>query len=307
MANDLEPTENKWYHVLANFDYLKIPGAVRAISQLVTGAADVGSAFLDAGKAKGEQLSQSIRDTTEARSKTLAAYTDAAVKVGINDPKLIERTLDYTAIKGIREQSNREKVAQETLLLLEDQTVPDNTPPPEDDWMNIFVDYASKATSERMQKHWAAILAGEIKKPGSFSFSTLQIMSMMDTNFAKLIEKISGWVVEGTYIPKLQANNRGEPYDDLFRLSSLGIISSGHSYFYGLYPNLEVSPVVIKPNNTVIVGKIVKELHISCWLLTPSGKEVFSLATKKRDDQFIQDFMGEVISKSVSEIQIINQ
>lgn len=307
MTNDLEPTENKWYHVLAKFDYLKIPGAVRAISQLVAGTADVGSAFLDAGKAKGEQLAQGIRDTTAARSKSLDAYTDAAIKVGINDPKLIERTLDYTAIKGIREQSNREKIAQETVLLLEDQTVPEDTPAPEDDWMNIFVDYASKATSERMQKHWAAILAGEIKKPGSFSFSTLQVMSMMDASLANLIEKISGWVVNNSYIPKLKANNRGESYDHLFRLASLGIISSGHSYFYSARTDLQPTPIVININRTHIIGTITKEMSISCWLLTPSGQEVFSLATKKRDDQFIQNFLEEIISKSVSDIQIINQ
>lgn len=302
MGTELEPNNDRWVNTFTNFHYLKIPGAIRAISQLVAGTACVGSAYLDIATAKAEQISQGIRDTTEARSKTLAAYTEAAISKGVKDPKLIERALDYTAIKGIREQSNREKIAQEAVLLLKDQTVSEGTPPPEDDWMNIFVEYANKASSERMQKHWAAILAGEIKSPGRFSFSTLQIMSTMDTNLAQLIEKTSALVVSGQYIPTLDNNNKGQSYNDLFRLSSVGVLSPGHAYYYGIDPSADSTPIKLTIGETVITGSIREEISIPCWLLTPSGIELFSLASPSKNTEFIET----KLKNKIEDIQTID-
>jgi hypothetical protein len=48
--------------LLREWDWLKIPGAARALAHLVTGTADAAVAWTDVAKAKGEQRAQQIRD-----------------------------------------------------------------------------------------------------------------------------------------------------------------------------------------------------------------------------------------------------
>ncbi|MDR2311679.1 MAG: DUF2806 domain-containing protein [Brucellaceae bacterium] len=304
MVNDIEPNNGGWLSAIANYDWLKIPGAVRAVSQLVTGTADVGLAFLDAAKAKGEQLSQGIRDTTSARTKTLEAYTDAAIKAGINDPRLIERTLDYTAIKGIREQSNREKIAQETVLLLEGQAIPEETPAPEDDWMNVFVDYAGKASSERMQKHWANLLAGQIKKPGSYSLSTLQVMSVMDSNLANIIEKFSGSVLDNMFIAQTPKNSTGYEFFELENLVSLGLVTGNNKKNIAQNPNTLIYEELFNYYDQRIVLRSKTPFSFQCRILTFTGREIFSLAGHKPDPDFVPLFI-EVIKSNFDHIEVL--
>lgn len=304
MVNDIEPSNSGWLSTIVNYDWLKIPGAVRAVSQLVTGAADVGNAFLDAGKAKGEQLAQGIRDTTAARSKTLNAYTDAAIIAGVNDPKLIERAVDYTALKGIREQTNREKIAAETVLLLKDQTISEETPAPEDDWMNIFVDYASKASSERMQKHWANLLASEIKNPGSYSLSTLQVMSVMDSNLANIIEKFSGSTLDNMFIAQTPKNSTGYEFFELENLVSLGLVTGNNKKNITQNPVTLVYEELFNYHGQKMVLRSRNPFSFQCRVLTFTGRQVFSLAGNKPDPNFLPLFV-DVVKANFDNIEVL--
>ena len=64
--------------LVANFDWLKVPGAVRGIAHLVLGATEAGAAWTDAVRAKGQQRAQAIRDITAARTKVTNALAIAA-------------------------------------------------------------------------------------------------------------------------------------------------------------------------------------------------------------------------------------
>ena len=47
----------------------------------------------------------------------------------------------------------------------------------EDDWLNVFARIAEDKSSEELQILFGRILSGEVKRPGSFSLRTLQIMA----------------------------------------------------------------------------------------------------------------------------------
>lgn len=47
----------------------------------------------------------------------------------------------------------------------------------DDDWLNVFERYAEDASSERMQKLWGRVLAGEIRTPGKYGMRTLRFLS----------------------------------------------------------------------------------------------------------------------------------
>jgi hypothetical protein len=78
---------------LTHLDWLKIPGAVRAIAHVVTGVGDAAAAWLDVGTAKGQQIAQEIRDRTAARNSIMAATGKAAAVRGARNPELLDRMM----------------------------------------------------------------------------------------------------------------------------------------------------------------------------------------------------------------------
>ena len=47
----------------------------------------------------------------------------------------------------------------------------------EDDWLNLFVCLSEDKSSEELQRLFGRILSGEIRRPGSYSLRTVQLMS----------------------------------------------------------------------------------------------------------------------------------
>lgn len=61
---------------------------------------------------------------------------------------------------------------------------PDN--PYEDDWLNTFENEACQKSSKEMQECFARILAGEIKKPRTFSIHTIKLLGQIDPEAASI-------------------------------------------------------------------------------------------------------------------------
>ena len=47
----------------------------------------------------------------------------------------------------------------------------------DEDWLNVTERFAEDASTEQMQNIWGRVLAGEIRKPGIYSISTLNFLS----------------------------------------------------------------------------------------------------------------------------------
>lgn len=107
-----------------------------------------------------------------------------------------------------RKQSNLEAVWIEAVDAVQALPAPDPAAPTDDaqaldeDWMNIFVGYAEKASSERLQQAWGRILAGEIRKPGAFAPSTLRVMAEMDAEIATAFQEVVALRIQAGMIPK---------------------------------------------------------------------------------------------------------
>ena len=60
--------------------------------------------------------------------------------------------------------------------------------PYEDDWLSTFENESCHKNSEEMQERFARILAGEIKKPGSFSIRTIKLLGQIDSDIASIFK-----------------------------------------------------------------------------------------------------------------------
>ena len=59
-----------------------------------------------------------------------------------------------------------------------------------DDWLNSFEEEARQKSTEDMQFLFGRILAGEIRKPGTYSIRTVKILGQLDQNVAILFKRL---------------------------------------------------------------------------------------------------------------------
>jgi uncharacterized protein DUF2806 len=289
--------------LVTHSDWLKIPGAVRAIAHVVTGAGDAGTAWLDVAQAKGEQLAQEIRDRTAARKLIFAATAKAAGARAARDPELHDRMIDRLVADELKRQENREAVAIETGRLL-DETAPDsNTTGPSEDWLNVFSAHAEKATSEQLRQHWAHVLAGEIRSPGTFSLATLQLFSILDPALAKDIETASAWIASDGWIPLTTSDTERSPnVDVLFRLDAAGFLIRSSSKVFKVGPE-RTNAIPFQKHAILLSCSQEREVLISAALLTRPGIETLKIVTPKEDLDFILR-VANSLKSSVDNVQI---
>ena len=278
---------------IAQFDWLKIPGAVRAISHIVTGVGDAGAAWLDVAQAKGEQRAQKIRDRTAARKSIMAATAKAAGVRAARNPALLDRMLQRFLTEELKHQENREAIAIEAGKLLEESPPNANTTGPSEDWLNVFSSYAEKATSERLRQHWAQILAGEIRGPGTFSLATLQMFSILDSALAADMETARRWIADDEWIPLFADLNRSPNYDVLLRLDTVGFLRRQSSRM--IKRGAGESCAILFQNHAIVLSfKEAKILQIPSVLLTVQGKEALKIIAPSEDIDAIRKLALEM-------------
>jgi hypothetical protein len=222
-----------------------IPGAAKALTELVGELGHLGASGAKLGTAKIDQRRRAIENQTnrDADMSNVGTESDVAIKKAItaasikyieaNAQQIGERALSHGIKRMIIEQDNREAVAIKTVEALQLEPPKEiMTDVPSDDWLNLFGRYAQDATSEKMQSHWAHILAGEIRKPGSFSFVTLHLASILDESLARIIENVRPWIIELHHIPLVGPFVKGDRYSDLVTLAGIGFVNiANHAMF----------------------------------------------------------------------------
>lgn len=68
------------------------------------------------------------------------------------------------------------------------------------DWFAYWRSCAEDVTREEMQNLWARILAGEVHTPGSYSKHTLELLSRISMEDARLIERIKPFCLGGDFL-----------------------------------------------------------------------------------------------------------
>ncbi|TAI61489.1 DUF2806 domain-containing protein [Bradyrhizobium sp. Leo170] len=228
------------------FELIKtVPGLAKAVSELIGDISRVGSSAAKLASARIDEQRRAIEDRTsqataatqeltEAKTAITRAIAKAAVEhIEANSAQIGERALVYGVERLIREQNNREAVVIKAIEYVSENPPSDtSTELPNDDWLNLFGRYAENATSNQMREHWAQILAGEVRKPGSFSFATLHLASILDQQLARTIEMVRPWIIESKHIPLVGPFRRGDLFEALIVLASIGFTHLGDQAIY---------------------------------------------------------------------------
>jgi hypothetical protein len=139
-------TTNGWWEAIK-----AVPGAVKAIAQLVGDVGEFGSSIIKIGTAKANQQRELIEIATKEMLSLREAVARAVNQTEWKNSKLIQRAMNNEIGRIVREQENREAVVVRAIEDLRDRPHSGNHQDvPTDDWLNRFAQYAQQASSEKL-------------------------------------------------------------------------------------------------------------------------------------------------------------
>ena len=182
---------------------IKVPAIEKLLDYTASGIGSVAGSMFAAWRARREAAAKEItargeaqveRIRAESRASTMHIIANAqsdARAILVSSESAIQGELDITdtVTQRIRFQEEKRQrnigaIIEQAALELGDSEVTDSDP--DHDWTARFFNDAPDVSSEQMQSLWAKILAGEVKRPGSTSIKTLNILRNLDHTTARL-------------------------------------------------------------------------------------------------------------------------
>ena len=162
-----------------------IPAPVRrnllkALGQLCSAAIDIPVAYLTGN-------ADERRAETAARIQLINTSAGQIAQQMQVDPEYAQVAVRKFGRRVLREQVNLDLTSQRAASEIQDTSDDVNRPELNDtgetindDWLNTFETEARQKSTEEMQAFFGKMLAGEIRRPGSYSTRTVKILGSFD-------------------------------------------------------------------------------------------------------------------------------
>ncbi|SDS10146.1 TIGR03899 family protein [Polaribacter sp. KT25b] len=116
--------------------------------------------------------------------------------------------------------------------------------PVDKDWSKRFFNLVQDTTDEEMQALWGRILAGETKKPKSYSKRTLEVLKNLSKEEAEIFTKFAELKIKVNEYTVIINNDKGKfikeefgiTFNDCLLMVELGLISSENSFVISFEP-----------------------------------------------------------------------
>lgn len=232
----------------------------------------------------------------KARAENDAAFLTALTQFKISE--LQKRAIVRFSKEEVLKQANIEDVIERSFTDLSETAEPNKI---DNDWLLNFLDKVKYVSSEQMRAVWAKILAGESNVQGSFSKTTLRILSEMSRSDAEVFQNLSRFVMEiDGFISLFVDDYEKEFYkkyditfDNLNQLERLGLVSMNSMWGYHRsqiphcinvsYVNRRVKLYFKKEKDNLLdSGKVI---------LSQSGEELMKICNPLYDDEVFKYFI----------------
>ena len=197
----------------------------------------------------------------------------------------VARALDKKFKDSMEEYDAQEAVATYAMLEIAEAQSKGDTGEghwPSDTWSARFFKYAADLRDEELFALWGKVLAGEFRKPGSFSLKTLVILHSLDKPDAEAFCKLAPYVMEEEFIIDEALEDCGVSSYRLAILDSIGLVIKDMK---------KTVAFAETENNHYSLGSeygqgYASELSFNCSLLTPSGKELYRLVSITEEESY---------------------
>lgn len=227
------------------------------------------------------------------------AQTDAEVEILRLQGQ--EKVAQYVLARNNQKVENVEEIVSKAKQqFASDEQVSEE--PVEKDWMNRFLNIAEEISDEEMQDIWGRVLAGEIKKPKSYSLRTLEVLRNISKEEAKLIIKVSNYINGNDYVC---AEEDCLNIIDQATLGEIGVLCSDLIFrTYTIPENGVLSYALNKYIKINIYASPHKEINITAKKLTQAGKEIMNLVEEHNYNVFLDFLSKKLKSKGATRVTI---
>lgn len=220
-----------------------------------------------------------------------------------------EKRLDYQeAKKQLNIESVTSYAAEE---LKKEKEVTDK--PIDEDWTTRFFNIAEDISNEEMQALWGRILAGEIKKPKTYSLRTLEVLKNLSKTEAEVFLKFAKLHIQSSGASfilnfkneKLLEEKYDLKFNDRLLLEELGFLTANDLQFKLLTTTEQVDNLYFKIGNILISVKKPAnqpEQQLQILVFTKIGQELLKLVNDTADLDYAQ-LLASKIRKDGFEIK----
>ena len=172
------------------------------------------------------------------------------------------------------------------------------------DWSTRYFDIVQDISDEAMQNLWGRILAGEVKRPQSYSLRTLEALRNITREEAELFEKAAQYVLyDGAYyLYRFPGNNEETEsieYSEIARLIEIGLLQAGNTVSQNYYnPDGVTSDAhLFYGGKYVAFIKItpdIKQLSFPIYSLSKAGEELYKLIQVNPDVKYFEKVLRNI-------------
>lgn len=286
-----------------------VANAVTAVAKLLEtalkGLGTLGNDFFEFDRRKIERIGGANARTTRLEIITEAqAKAEAEIIKFETENELIQRTEQRLLTKEVKRQTNIEK----TLLLakddLEQSSEPVSNEPVSEDWATRFFNIAQDVNDEDMQILWARVLAGEVKKPKSFSLRTLETLKNLSSEEAEMFQTAVSLSFENSFIIRLGNINSlkdyGLSYDKILILRDSRLISTGDTDYKSADSQNGkgiMTDLIGKTDKFSMKIPSDKKFKVDVLNFTNAGKEVAKMIQVDTNKKYFEDIKEHMTKK----------
>jgi hypothetical protein len=244
------------------------------------------------------QLTGSIKYNEE--KLVISSRKEILTPYNINS-SIEERTKERLNFQETKKQLNIENVttiaAEE---LKNDQSITDE--PLNNDWITRFFGIVEDISDEEMQGLWGKILAGEIKKPNSYSLRSLELLKNLTKHEAETFIKVGKFAFifakrSFIYYPsndKLFFKMTSLTFSDILLLDEIGLIQYSENTAFGFNQSVEENTIYLKYGNKgLLIERKANSPEFSFKVLnfTQTATELLNLINTQPEMEYIKMFV----------------
>lgn len=215
---------------------------------------------------------------------------------------LDKRVISRMAYQESKRQSNIEKITQYAAEDLDD-TEEVGSERPDSDWTTRFFRIAEDITTDEMQALWGKVLAGEVKRVGSFSLRTLDILKNISKKEAEAFVRVARIAITSgdgdkafllTYNhAKITEEQFGIHFVDLLLLREIGLLTPNELGLLTSPSKEDVKLAYSCGSTCIFIRKPADkpEHKIDVVAFTEIGKQLLQLVDREpADTKYIEKF-----------------
>lgn len=242
-----------------------------------------------------------IRKNADAESYAAIKKAETETEVELLRLQGEEIIAQYVLARNKQKAENVEGIVSKA----KQQFAPDeqvSEEPVEKDWLNRFLNIAEEISDEEMQNIWGRVLAGEIKKPKSYSLRTLEVLRNISKEEAQLLTKASNYLLEPDY---LCTEDFSLPLYEQIILDDIGVVcGESLTVTYTINENGKVTVLLNCQNVLDIYGNNGIKIKIKIKKLTKAGKEIMALIQEHDYSSYYKNLSKKIKSFGASKVVI---